>query len=64
MDWEWLKYKIKTTSIKFAKDDRSRQMAHEKDLRWRYQILSEEADKNLVPDLDELRSIKRELKEI
>lgn len=63
-DWEWLKFRIKTASIKFAKDSRSRHLAHEKDLKSRFEHLSEELGTGVAVDLGELKSIERELKEI
>lgn len=63
-DWEWLKFNVKTASIKFAKESKAKQVAHEKGLRARYEELTSADDENLLVDREELRSIERELKDI
>lgn len=71
--WEWLKFKAKAASIKFAKDKRSQNIAHEKALNARYLELTKQQDEgptgSLGPSedpgsLDELLSVERELREM
>lgn len=65
--WEWLKYRIRKTSIQFSKQLYQKVKGHELSLRHRLAGISEELDQASQPsdnDLTELNSLKREISEI
>lgn len=62
--WEWIKFSIKSASVKFAKDLRSQAVVHERDLREGYTKLSNRMDSGSEIDVEEMRSIEREIREI
>lgn len=62
--WEWIKYQIKLASIKFTRDLQAKNATHEKLLRDRYLLLNNSVDREVEADLDELRIVEREIKDI
>lgn len=62
--WEWVKFRIKSISRQIAKDIKTKNREHEKDVNDKYQDLLKKADADLPYDSDALRSYERELKEI
>lgn len=65
--WEWLKYRVRKTSIQFSKQLFQREKGHEASLGLSLQKVSERMDKAVHPkedDVSEYNSLKRELSEI
>lgn len=62
--WEWLKHRIKSKTILFAKTRRMERQKHESTLRQKMDVLHKEADEGVEVDPEELKSIERELREM
>lgn len=62
--WEWVKYRIKVTSRKIAKELKEKDREYEKELSKNYQDIRKQADEGLPYDEESLHGYERELKEL
>lgn len=64
MQWEWMKFQIKLSTIKFAQDLKTQSNSHRKLLQDSLVEAHREADAGESVDPEELRGIERELREM
>lgn len=65
MEWEWIKYKIRSFAISYGIEKARRERSHAASLEKRLKVLAEVHDLTATPDIiSEAQSIKRELAEL
>lgn len=62
--WEWIKFNIKSKTIQYAKKRRREMNQLESSLKRQYEQATLEADQGTLHDMDRLKSLERELREI